>query len=98
MQELALSPSHGSMNSATGKLPIDKHEANIRDGGKPAHVVFKIDVQKPAVESVGAGGVTSAPLSTTLFPRLNILCPVALHTALNRFMSIFQIALILRAV
>ncbi len=27
-----------------------------------------------------------------------LLCPVALHTALNRFMSIFQIALILRAV
>jgi hypothetical protein len=27
-----------------------------------------------------------------------ILCPIALHTALNRFMPIFQIALILRAV
>ncbi len=26
------------------------------------------------------------------------LCPVALHTALNRFMPIFQIALILRAI
>ncbi len=31
-------------------------------------------------------------------PTKNILCPVALHTALNRFMPIFQRALILRAV
>jgi hypothetical protein len=32
------------------------------------------------------------------FIELLFLCPVALHTALNRFMLIFQIALILRAV
>ncbi len=31
MPELALSPSHGSMNSAIGKLPIEKHGTNIPD-------------------------------------------------------------------
>jgi hypothetical protein len=38
------------------------------------------------------------PLYISFLDDLIIFCPVALHTALNRFMPIFQIALILRAV
>jgi hypothetical protein len=77
-------------------IPLPSHPAPIAGSGAIGFLFF-LESKEGGLASLSSEVVNKAWEKVT-HKVLIFLCPVALHTALNRFMPIFQIALILRAV